>query len=78
MSMKCTQNCRTKTGNDNKCARFANANDKRYGWMKKFCVISSVNPSNPRKTTCEGDSGSNYFTLYDLFKKIILEVSKEN
>ena len=68
--MKCTRNCRTKTGNENKCERFADADD--LGWMKKFCVISSANPSE--KTTCVGDSGSNNFTLYDLFQKTILEV----
>jgi len=54
VSMKCTRTCRTKTGNENKCARFADEED--LGWMKKFCVISNIDPDN--KDTCKGDSGS--------------------
>merc|ERR1719356_1893844 len=56
IQMGCTTTCRTKTGNDNKCARFADDNDRMYGWMKQFCVMSTIDPS--QKDTCGGDSGS--------------------
>ena len=67
IQMGCTPTCRTKTGNDNKCARFADDDD--LGWMKKFCVISTIDPTH--KTTCKGDSGSN-----DLLYKIYFTTKK--
>ena len=73
ISMKCTRTCRTKTGNENKCARFADEED--LGWMKKFCVISNIDPDN--KDTCKGDSGSNIL-LYMTYIKIKIMLTVEN
>ena len=60
-------------GNKGRKVQFAD--DEDLGWMKKFCVISNIDPDN--KDTCKGDSGSNIL-LYMTYIKIKIMLTVEN